>query len=83
LRVGRLSALMPKICADSPSNLAKPAWYADSSFVQPPVKAAGKNANTTGFFPLKPDNVAVPPEVDGSEKSGAASPTLRWVLTGV
>jgi len=28
-----------------------PAWYPVASFVQPPVKAAGKNPSTTGCFP--------------------------------
>jgi len=36
---------------------AIPAWYAVSSLVQPPVKAAGKNARMTFFLPRKSDSL--------------------------
>src|SRR5512143_3681637 len=72
---------MPNTSA--PSNLeAIPDWYASISFVQPPVKAAGKNARMTGFLPLKSDSLTGLPAVDGKVKSGAASPTFRCVLGG-
>ena len=54
---GRLSVETPTTCVSSPSKLAIPAWYAVISFVQPPVKAAGKNATTTAFFPRNSESV--------------------------
>jgi hypothetical protein len=64
-----------------PSNFAIPAWYAVISFVQPPVKAAGKKASTTGFLALKSDSLILAPAVEVSEKSGAWSPTLSGVAS--
>jgi len=58
---GLLSVLMPKTLVSLPSNFAIPAWYAVISRVQPPVKAAGKNASTTVFFPRKLESVTFPP----------------------
>jgi len=73
---GLLSVLMPNTFVSLPSNFAIPAWYAVNSFVQPPVNAAGKNASTTGFLPLKSARVILPPMVPVSVKFGATSPTL-------
>lgn len=49
--VGSMSVLIATTCASRLSNFAIPPWYALSSFVQPPVKAAEKNASTTVFLP--------------------------------
>src|SRR5579872_381665 len=80
---GVLSVLIPKTLESVLSNLAIPAWYAVNSFVQPAVKAAGKNASTTLFLPRKLDSVTFWPVVEGSVKSGAMSPTLSCVWGGV
>jgi len=79
---GELSLLMPKTLVSLPSNFAIPAWYAVISRVQPPVKAAGKNASTTVFFPRKLESVTFPPWVEGKVKSGAMSPSFRVVCGG-
>jgi hypothetical protein len=79
---GVLSVLMPKTLVSLPSNFAIPAWYAVISRVQPPVKAAGKNASTTVFFPRKLDRVTLPPWVEGNVKSGAMSPSFSLVWGG-
>src|SRR4051794_20557040 len=79
---GTLSVLMPKTFAPAASNLAIPAWYALNSVVQPPVNAAGKNASTTVFLPLKSESLTRPPCVDGKLNSGATSPTFKCVLGG-
>ena len=79
---GTLSVLMPKTFAPAASNLAIPAWYALNSVVQPPVNAAGKNASTTVFLPLKSESLTRPPWVDGKFNSGATSPTFKCVLGG-
>jgi len=76
---GVLSVLMPKTLVSTASNFAIPAWYAVISLVQPPVKAAGKNARTTVFLPRKSESVTLPPAVAFRVKSGAMSPTLRLV----
>src|SRR5208283_2581187 len=70
------------ICASFSSNFALPDWYAVSSFVQPPVKAATKKASTTVFFPRKSESFTGLLSVSGSVKSGASSPTLSWVFGG-
>ena len=74
--------LMPKTLVSLPSNFAIPAWYAVISRVQPPVKAAGKNASTTVFFPRKLESVTFPPWVEGKVKSGAMSPSFSVVCGG-
>ena len=73
---------MPKTLVSLLSNFAIPAWYAVISRVQPPVKAAGKNASTTVFLPRKLDRVTVPPLVEGNVKSGAMSPSFKVVWGG-
>src|SRR4051812_24976065 len=79
---GVLSVLIPKTLVSDASNLAIPAWYAVISLVQPPVKAAGKKARTTLNLPRKSLSVTLPPAVELSVKSGAISPSFRWVLGG-
>src|SRR6267142_6701375 len=80
---GVLSVLIPKTLVSDASNLAIPAWYAVISFVQPPVKAAGKKARTTLNLPRKSLSVTlVLGTVELSVKSGAMSPSFRWVLGG-
>jgi hypothetical protein len=79
---GVLSVLMPKTLVSLPSNFAIPAWYAVISRVQPPVKAAGKNASTTVFFPRKLERVTFPPWVEVKVKSGAMSPSFSLVCGG-
>src|SRR5437763_11559991 len=79
---GVLSVLIPKTLVSDESNLAIPAWYASISFVQPPVKAAGKNASTTLDFPRKSERVTFPPVVADNVKSGAISPSFRFVFGG-
>ena len=49
--VGTLSQLMPTTWALRSANRARSAWNAVSSACQTGVKAAGKNAMTTFFFP--------------------------------
>src|SRR5208283_4711602 len=71
------------ICASFSSNFALPDWYAVSSFVQPPVKAATKKASTTVFFPRKSESFTGLLSVSGSVKSGASSPALSCVFGGV
>ena len=80
--VSRSSVLIPTTCVSTPSKLAIPAWYAVISFVQPPVKAAGKNASTTVLLPRKSASETCPPLVEGSLKSGAMSPTFKCVFAG-
>ena len=47
------------------------------------MKAAGKKASTTGFFPLKSESFTGAPDgMDGSVKSGAMSPAFKCVLGG-
>lgn len=79
---GVLSVLIPKTLVFVSSNFAIPAWYAVNSLVQPPVKAAGKKATTTVFLPRKSLSVTLPPAVELRVKSGAMSPTFRWVFGG-
>src|SRR2546430_9615580 len=79
---GVLSVLIPKALVSVASNLAIPAWYAVISRVQPPVKAAGKKARTTLNLPRKSLSFTLPPAVDVKLKSGAMSPSFRWVLGG-
>ena len=43
--------------------------------VQVPLNASGKNASSTGRSPRYWERVTLFPDVDGSEKSGADSPT--------
>jgi hypothetical protein len=43
------------------------------------VNAAGKKASTTGAFPRKLESVTLSPVVEGSVKSGAISPTFKFV----
>src|SRR5260370_7923315 len=76
-REGTLSVLTPRTCVSAPSNLEIPAWYPVTSFVQPPVNAAGKKATTTFFLPRKSDSLIFLPCVEGNSKSGAPYPTLK------
>jgi len=73
---------MPKTLVSLLSNFAIPAWYAVISRVQPLVKAAGKNASTTVFFPRKLESVTIPPCVERKVKSGAMSPSFSEVCGG-
>lgn len=79
---GVLSVLMPKTFVSLLSNFAIPAWYAVISRVQPPVKAAGKNASTTVFLPRKLESVTFVFWVEGNVKSGAMSPSFKLVWGG-
>jgi hypothetical protein len=58
----------------SPGELLVSAAKLVISFVQPPVKAAGKNASTTVFLPRKSESFTGWPFAPGSVKSGAISP---------
>ena len=82
-KVGVKSVLIAKTWASFLSRFAIPDWYAFSSFVQPPVNAATKNARTTVFLPRKSDSLTGLLSVSGRVKSGAMSPTLRVVLGGL
>src|ERR1039457_6801339 len=79
---GVLSVLIPKTFVSDASNFAIPDWYASISFVQPPVKAAGKKASTTLLLPRKSLSITLPPVVAVKVKSGAMSPSFRWVFGG-
>src|SRR5450759_2705874 len=79
---GVLSVLIPKTFVSDASNFAIPDWYASISFVQPPVKAAGKKARTTLWVPRKSLSFTLGPVVAFRVKSGAMSPSFRWVLGG-
>src|ERR1017187_9779556 len=79
---GVLSVLIPKTLVSDASNFAIPDWYAITSLVQPPVKAAGKKARTTLLLPRKSLSLTLPPVVAVRVKSGAMSPSFRWVFGG-
>src|ERR1039457_3136163 len=81
-RVKLESVLIASTCVSIPLNLAIPAWYASISFVQTPVKAAGKKASTTAFLPRKSDSFTCLLFVSGRVKSGASSPALSCVFGG-
>ena len=58
----------------SPVNRSKSSENEHISSVHVLVKASGKNASNTSLSLRKAESVTVPPEVDGSEKSGAVQP---------
>jgi hypothetical protein len=80
------SVLIASTCVSLLVNFPIPAWYAVSSFVQPPVKAAGKNARITFFLPRKSESLMSLPlvlDLPATVKSGATSPTFNVVFCGV
>jgi hypothetical protein len=73
--VSKESPEIAKTCPLAALSFAYPDWNAVSSFVQPPVKALGKNANKTGPFSTILESVKDFPVVSVTVKSGATSPT--------
>ena len=68
-----VSALMPSTVALASLSSLRLSWKVHISFVQTPVKAAGKKARTT-FLPRSEDRLMASREVLGRVKSGADLP---------
>src|SRR5271157_2860859 len=84
-RVAMKSVLIASTCVSLLVNFPIPAWYAVSSFVQPPVNAAGKKARMTFFLPRKSESLISLPLVfmrAAMVKSGAVSPSFKLVFCG-
>ena len=74
--VGTESTLIGSTVTPFPMNSSKSSEKEHISAVQVLVKASGKKAISTLDFPANCDNATFSPDVDGSVKSGARSPTI-------